>query len=44
MKRLLIPIAAFIVFGIMSVSCNNYTCPAYADEAAQPEQEVDQNS
>lgn len=44
MKRLLIPFAAFIVFCIMSASCNNYTCPAYADKAEQPEQEVDQNS
>ena len=44
MKRLLIPMAAFILFGIISVSCNNYTCPAYADENAQPEQVVEQNS
>lgn len=43
MKRLLIPIAAFIVVGIFTASCNNYTCPAYADEAAQPEQVVEQD-
>jgi hypothetical protein len=44
MKRLLIPLAAFILFGIISASCNNYTCPAYADESSQPEQIEEQNS
>ncbi len=41
MKRLLIPMAAFFLFAIISASCNNYTCPAYADESAPDQQEVE---
>jgi hypothetical protein len=43
MKRLLIPVVAFFVVSIFTASCNNYTCPAYADETEQPEQVVEQD-
>lgn len=44
MKRLLIPMAAFFLLAIISASCNNYTCPAYADETAPEQQEVELQS
>lgn len=38
MKRFLIAAAVLVVFGILSISCNNYVCPAYSQDADQAEQ------
>lgn len=44
MKRITIIIAAFVVMGVLSVSCNNYVCPAYSQDTADQEQTDDVNS
>lgn len=44
MKRVSILIAAVVVLAVLSVSCNNYVCPAYSDGSAEQEQNDDSNS
>ena len=44
MKRITVIIAAVVVMGVLSVSCNNYVCPAYSQESADQEQNDDLNS
>jgi hypothetical protein len=44
MKRITVIIAAVVVMGVLSVSCNNYVCPAYTQETADQEQSEDLNS
>lgn len=41
MKRFLIAIAAFVLAGILTTSCNNYVCPAYSQN---DQQQVEQNN
>ncbi len=41
MKRFLIALAVLVVVGMLSVSCNNYVCPAYAQDTPQTEQNPD---
>ena len=44
MKRITVIIAAGVVMGILSVSCNNYVCPAYSQDSVDVEQNDDLNS
>lgn len=44
MKRITIIIAAVVVMGVLSVSCNNYVCPAYSQDTVDLEQNDDLNS
>jgi hypothetical protein len=39
MKRFLIAIAAFVLVGIFTTSCNNYVCPAYSQNNQQQTQQ-----
>lgn len=41
MKRFLIAVAVLVVFGVLSISCNNYVCPAYSQDVDQTEQNED---
>lgn len=38
MKRFLIAAAVLVVFSILSISCNNYVCPAYTQDSGSVEQ------
>ena len=41
MKRFLIAIAAFVVIGVFTASCNNYVCPAYSQDTTQHQVQQD---
>ena len=44
MKRITVIIAAVVVMCVLSVSCNNYVCPAYSQDTVDVEQDADLNS
>jgi hypothetical protein len=35
MKKITLIVAAVVVMAVLSVSCNNYVCPAYSHDADQ---------
>lgn len=39
MKRFLIAIAAVVLLGVLTTSCNNYVCPAYSHDSEQQTQQ-----
>ena len=43
MKRITVFIAAVVAICVLSVSCNNYVCPAYSQDTTEQEQADDTN-
>ncbi len=42
MKRITVIIAAIVATCILSVSCNNYVCPAYSQDNADHQEQADE--